>query len=293
MSTKNLSRTVIEGGRGNVYERRKTSKDLRAAERAYLSKVKLDWENWEEEFEPEQDWAGKDFSDKLNPMYRWLDAQVGRPWAEVRSEVFAKFDTRTTAGRHITFDHLLRSVIDTESGFDKHGRMANPNIEIIRGDSRRYYYYRHEYYVDEKGILQTYEPTAKSYWRRPYATEAELREVEKWLDASIIGEKEGKLYWFCATEGCWKASWEKDAYGYSHSLGYYLWDKGEYKVNKTVKYSFGTYTHTEKHHGPHWEEIKVPFSYRQRGPLTEKDIKYFNSLNERVREQILAFGKGR
>jgi len=294
MSTKNLGRTVIEGGRGNVYERRKTSKDLRAAERAYLSKIKLDWENWEEEFEPEQDWAGKDFSDKLNPMYRWLDSKVGESWADVRSEVFNTFDTRTTAGRHIIFDHLLRSVIDTESGFDKHGYMTNPNVEIVDADPRaRLYFSRHEYYVDEDNILQKHNPSSRKWWKKPYASVEELQASAIWLDNSIVGRKDGKLYWFCATEGIWKADWIKDSYGYSHTLKYYLWDKGAYKVDKITQYSWGPMNFTENRHGEHWEEVAVPFSYRQRGPLTDKDINYFNSLNERVRDAILAYGKGR
>lgn len=179
MSTKNLARTVIEGGRRNVYERRKTSKDLRAAERAYLSKINLDWEKWDEEAEPEITPEGKEFSDKLSPMYRWLDAQIGRVWDEVRSEVFAKFDTRTTAGRHITFDHLLSSVVDTESGFNKFGRIIDPEIPTIKGERRYLYYY--DYYVDQKGIFKKHDDTSRNYWRRPYASEQERKDVEKKL----------------------------------------------------------------------------------------------------------------
>lgn len=291
MSTKNLARTVIEGGRRNVYERRKTSKDLRAAARAYLSRINQDWENWDEEAEPELTPEGKEFSDKLSPMYRWLDAQVGRVWAEVRSEVFEKFDTRTTAGRHITFDHLLSSVVDTTSGFNKWGRIVDPEIPIVKGDSYRGYY--SEYYVDQNGILKKHDRDSKRYWRRPYLSEQECAEVEAWLGNNIIGMKDGKLTWFCPTEGIWKAEFEKSAYGYGHTLKYYYRDNGPYIVKHRYERVWGTYTIDSKLHGDYWKEIAQPWSYRQRGPLTVEDIKYFNSLKERAQEQILRYGEGR
>ncbi len=49
----------------------------------------------------------KDFRDKLGPAERWLASQVGRPWDKVYAELRARFDIRTTAGRHVVFDHLL------------------------------------------------------------------------------------------------------------------------------------------------------------------------------------------
>ncbi len=296
MSTKNLSRTVIEGGRRNVYERRKTSKDLRAAERAYLTKVRHDVENWDEEAEPDLQPEGKEFSDKLSPMYRWLDSKVGESWADVRSAVFNTFDTRTTAGRHITFDHLLREVVDTISGFDKYGHMTNPNILIEKeGGKRRYRVIGgyNDYYVDENDVLCKHNSLTRKYYRRPYPSQEELQAVALWLDGSIIGKKDNKLYWFAATEGIWRAEWEKEEYGYSSVLHYCLWDKGEHKV-KRISTLFGKpYSYTVKEHGSFWNPIETPFSYRQRGPLTDKDLKYFNSLNERVRAAILSFGAGR
>src|SRR5580698_1849205 len=112
MSTKNIAHTVIEGGRhkSNKWDRRHSHADVRAKLKNYLADVMKDIEvAYEEDVEPiEPVYQG--FTDKLRPMYRWLRKQAGRPWDEVRSEVFEKFDTRTTAGRHITFDHLLKSV---------------------------------------------------------------------------------------------------------------------------------------------------------------------------------------
>ncbi|HEX6767239.1 MAG TPA: hypothetical protein VF103_17195 [Polyangiaceae bacterium] len=116
MSTKNLSRTVIEGGRrhGNRAMRRHSNASDRVWERMTSQKLLTAIELDDVSYRPRQK-VFRDFSDKLAPAERWLRSQVGRPWNKVRSELFARFDTRTTAGRHILFDHLLRSVQEKPS----------------------------------------------------------------------------------------------------------------------------------------------------------------------------------
>ena len=112
MSTKNLARTIIEGGRhtGNKWDRRNSHAEERAALKNYMSEVTLDPSNYDEyDVEPIEP-IYKSFDDKLSPIYRWLHRQVGRLWDEVRSDISKTFDTRTTAGRHIVYDHLLNSV---------------------------------------------------------------------------------------------------------------------------------------------------------------------------------------
>ena len=90
--------------------------------------------------------VGKSFSDKLGPAQRWLLGQVGRPWSKVHAELTSRFDARTTAGRHILHDHLLRSVAVGEP--ESSARWTRP-----------------QFVVDARGLLQTsrwYWPT----WRR-------------------------------------------------------------------------------------------------------------------------------
>jgi len=297
VSTKRLSRTVIEGGRHNVWERRASTADERAQVRNYISRVKSDPEHFDEEVEPERQVVYKEFSDKLNPMERWLAKQVGRVWADVRSEVFEKFDIRTTAGRHITFDHLLRDVVDTESGFDKYGAMMNPNIDVVDQRGKKSYYRGgySDYYVDDNGILCANENrNHRRRWRfEPYASIEECNEVSKWLNYRIIAEKEGKLCWFAPTKGIWKAEWIKSAYGYGSELKYYLWDYGDYVASSTMKTAWGTFQSTQNRSGKHWEEVAVPFSYRQSSLLNSNELKYFKGLKARLQRDILSFGKGR
>ncbi len=297
MATKRLARTVIEGGRRNVWERRSSTQEERAEVRMYLERCEFDPEFYDDEVEPERRPVGKEFSDKLRPMTRWLEKQVGRVWDDVRSEIFATFDTRTTAGRHITFDHLLRDVVDTESGFDKHGYMADPAIEVI-SNRKPYRFWGgsfNEFYVDQEGILRQNgdKGSRRRRYRESYATAEEVVDVAKWLNYRIIGIKDGVYCWFAPTEGIWKAEWLKSDYGYAHDLKYYLWDNGEYTIRNRVMRSWGEYYDNVKKHGNHWEEVAVPFSYRQSAPLNSDELKYFNGLKERVKRDILSYGKGR
>jgi len=111
MTTKNLARTVIEGGRtrGNTWHRRASNAVQRTKVRrvsgALFRGADADFTNY-----PVRQEVWREFKDKSGPAKRWLGAQVGRPWNKARSEMFARFDIRTTPGRHIVFDHLLPEV---------------------------------------------------------------------------------------------------------------------------------------------------------------------------------------
>jgi hypothetical protein len=121
MSTKNLARTIIEGGRSrwSKHYRRHSLRSHRAAESTLLRS-----------FDPVADGdavvfrhrrgAHTGFRDKLSPACRWLDRQVGRPWNLVRSELLQRFDTRTTPGRHIMFCHVLPAVEHDRFGCRRH-----------------------------------------------------------------------------------------------------------------------------------------------------------------------------
>jgi hypothetical protein len=312
MSTKRLSKTVIEGGRygRNKFERRYSHVEVRAQTRDYLKAVIADPEHAEEyDIDPISP-VYQGFSDKLSPMYRWIDAQVGRPWDEVRSEVFKTFDTRTTAGRHITFDHLLKEVVDTESGFDEHGTIADPETPKESTGTRRGYWSISDYYVDKDGILCGKENRHRRYnVRYETVTEEEMKEAAAWLEGRMIMEKGGKLHWLAPTTDIWMASWfdpythvsgTPPTYYYgstrSSNLSYYVWRSGEYKTNTTYYPAWDMYRPhqmTTKIHGDHWEKVEAPYSFRLRGQLTVEEIKIFRNMKERLRDEILAFGQGR
>jgi len=111
MATKNLARTAIEGGRTHYSKwRRRASNGVQRTHEHLLSGSLLSGADVESVVYPRREQIYRDFSDKLGPARRWLSSQVGRPWNKARSELFARFDIRTTSGRHIVFDHLLPEV---------------------------------------------------------------------------------------------------------------------------------------------------------------------------------------
>lgn len=178
MSTKNLARTVIEGGRShyNRWERRNSNARVRASERDVSQRL-LTAHELDDALYPPRRPVYRGFSDKLAPAERWLGSQVGRPWSKVRSELFARFDTRTTAGRHILFDHLLRDVSD-----------GHPSSSV-----------RADFSVDRHGILRRLE-RRRPRWR-PWARLPEARSVlEAWLAGRRVGARGERHYWFVVTD---------------------------------------------------------------------------------------------
>ena len=112
MSTKNLARTVIEGGRTGyaTYARRTLSQEFRHETKRYCDAVRRGDVDPEAEPAPAEgcDWDLHSHADKINPVKRFLAARAGRPWNDVRSEVCRRFDRRKIAGMHVTNDHILR-----------------------------------------------------------------------------------------------------------------------------------------------------------------------------------------
>lgn len=145
MSTKRLSKTAIEGGRTryNKWDRGQSSAEQRAAQREYLGRARLDDEHSDSRLIEKRRKVGKQFDDKLGPMYRWLRAHVGQRWDAVRAKAVASYDSRTTAGRHILYDHLFSSVQET----------PEPDV--------RWRFY--DFYVDDDGVLRLGE---KNRWNR-------------------------------------------------------------------------------------------------------------------------------
>lgn len=173
MSRKNLSRTVIEGGRrhANRYRRRESHVTERATTRQWLDRVSVDVEEAEASVAPRRQPVPRQFHDKLGPALRWLLAQVGRPWSKVHAELCARFDTRTIAGRHVLHDHMLEWV--------------RPH------DERRAYWSRWDLVVDTQGILRKPRWFGRSY--------AKLRrKVRKFAAGRVCALTHKGWWWFRA-----------------------------------------------------------------------------------------------
>jgi hypothetical protein len=177
MSTKNLARTVIEGGRAerNKIERRVSTRSLRADTRAFLSAVRHDPEGAEGIAPPSRASAQICFADKLNPAYRFLDSRVGKGWNNTLALLAERFDPRTIPGRHVVHDHILRDVAPSREAVGTNGRSAE------------------RYYVDARGILRK-PPRRRSRQQRPAVFDREA--VLAWLDGRQVGRVGSRLFWF-------------------------------------------------------------------------------------------------
>lgn len=289
MSTKNLARTVIEGGRhrSNKWDRRNSHAEERARLKNYLKEVTLDPENYEEyDVEPIEH-IGKSFDDKIGPIYRWLGRQVGRLWDEVRADIAASFDTRTTAGRHIVYDHLISSVqITPEVRFSYRSDPDDPTAS----------YYRNDFYVDEEGVLQK-----KRYIGRRYHTKIpdfDTNQLCNWLNGRIVGKVGKKLFWFVPADKSkkrggyshnWRLKWGYPDYYYGarynlhfqyeryeiiykkDSLGQVVVEDGQkVEIDRVAKWVNGT-----------------PIALRQSRQLNAKELKYWGTIPEYHQTKVL------
>jgi hypothetical protein len=193
MSTKNLARTVIEGGRTDYSRLRRRHTNAADRRRAHQIEHQLctSLDPAHAYFPPREE-AYRSFDDKLGPAHRWLRSQSGRPWDKVRSELFARFDVRTTAGRHVVFDHLLRQVRD------------------LPGDRHRF----REFWISPQGLLCHRQWPRKAYRaaRRPPALPEPEELLRRWLGDRRVIEHGSRFYWLVpTTRGAFRQHHELDA----------------------------------------------------------------------------------
>ena len=263
MSTKNLSRTVIEGGRcehykADVYAR---ARQERAAAKRYLKAVRVDPECGEESAPPQRQPETPCFADKLNPIYRFLDSRVGDSWSEVRSELFSRFDTRTTPGRHVLFDHLLRDVC--ESGDPK-----SPERRFAR------------YFIDAEGRL------AKEHRERVSFGQTMWRGgdvLAAWLGARKIGRMGERFAWFVPVDERVRAVYVHAKYGRGDLLYAALDEHGSIIRDPQPPY-VGRYSIIPRPAVVRRSTVR----FRQCGQLGARDEAYFRSLPKWVQDEILA-----
>jgi hypothetical protein len=149
MSTKNISRSALEGGRRtyNKYERNQSHRDERSSTREWLWQVSNDPDASDDYGPAPRNPVRKEFTDKLNPCYRWLAKHAGRPWAKVFSELKAKFDTRTLSAWHIVNQHMLTEV-------------EGSGAPVFSFGGRTFC----RFYIDDSDILRD---RGRDHWRTP------------------------------------------------------------------------------------------------------------------------------
>ena len=276
MSTKNLARTVIEGGRTGGYkgEVRSAKRSERSSERSFLRAVQKDADTADALPPPERMHVGKEFADKLNPVYQFLDSRVGKNWSKVRAEMFERFDSRTTPGRHILFDHALSTVAET-------------------GNTDRFRYIR--YVVDKQGRLQKNKERARfAKWHPLEAVDWDA--ITSWLGSRKVIECGERFAWMIPTQdinvraslgknNSWPYNLGKIQYVLVDSKGRPIleevpcpWPPGDIRAKLWDKRTR--------------EKISMHTRWRQ-GPLLGKDDEaFFLSLPKHAREMVLEASSG-
>lgn len=184
MTTKNLSRTVIEGGRHNTRERYESNRKYRAQNRAFTQKATRLVDPDDAEAAPLRRPVDPERSDKLSPTRRWLETKVGMRWSRVFSELTRKFDTRTIAGRHVVYDHILRDIVMNMSDW-RHFSEGMTFSSYV------------SYYLDENRVLC--KVLIKS--TRPHYSSR--KDVHKWAAGRRIANYGTSLFWMVPTKLEW------------------------------------------------------------------------------------------
>lgn len=149
MSTKDISRSALEGGRAksNKDDRNESHRRERANAREWLSRAKYDTELYDSTDPENRPKVSKEFTDKLNPCYRWLASRCGRPWSEVFQEIKVTFDTRKLSAWHIVNQHMITEVRGAGTAADAVGRFGPQ--------------YGQRFEIDSNGILRD---LGKRWW---------------------------------------------------------------------------------------------------------------------------------
>ena len=276
MSTKNLSRTVIEGGRSGYYKAEcdRYIREERAASRVYLKALAVHPSLHEDAdlLAPIRRPSNPDFKDKTSPLYRFLDSRVGEDWNATRSELFERFDIRTTPGRHVLFDHLLRDVV------------VNSDPDSV--ERQRYL----RYHVDAGGVLRKdrWDPWHGTRPAKPKrARNFNLETVARWLGHRKIGRC-GPKNTFVLFVPARPARYEKEPRVKAivdrwHGIVYAALDEAGNVIRRPeVSYPGTKYSSTTM------VVLRSSARFRQARMLTKEESAYFLSLPESVREDILA-----
>jgi len=140
VATRNLSRTIIEGGRHH-----QSSADRKFRNRR-RRRLRFDDDGDPIGRPPDPGLGCLYHHDRLGPLVRWLRRQTGRPWNKVHQELSERYDTRSLKGWHLR-DHLRieveRTPDDARWGrrtftVDAHGILREnresrgPNLRILK-----------------------------------------------------------------------------------------------------------------------------------------------------------------
>ncbi len=259
MSTKNLARTAIEGGRCGHYksEVRDLARSERAANREYIGLVKRDVEAADDLPLPKRGPSFPCFDDKLSPVRRFLESRVGKSWNKTLTMILERFDTRTTPGRHVVHDHMLKDIAPSKAAMEA---------------GAHYFFNRYRYFIDAQGVLRKAPERKREKAKvEPFDTRA----LVSWLGNRKVGKMGDRFVWFHPTRDgdSIQAKWTREG------LSYIMIDENGEPVLVQVPYR--TWWQ------PEFDNQRAAVPYRQGRLLNAEDEKFFRSLPEHGRVAVL------
>jgi len=276
MSTKDISRSAVEGGRYNYnkYERNESHRHERARTKTWLDQVRFDDEAAEASSPVPRNKVGKGFTDNLGPCYGWLASHCGERWDDVRSLLSRTFDTRRLSAWHIVNQHMLTEVEDS-------------------GVAQPFFTFRTcRFWVDDEGLLQD---RGKRHYRR--SVKAEYTGPS---EAAVLAYADGRkvtsglyngsvLYWALPDAGKWepckafrgRCSIHKDNHRY---------------IETTSKWALERYTSPGFRgiaKGDWWRTYSVEHfvetTWRTHKKLTKSEIKWWETISYEIRSLVAIY----
>jgi hypothetical protein len=270
MSTKDISRSALEGGRAkyNKEDRHESHRRERSRARAWLAH-NGNAEGADASNPEERPHVEKGFTDRLNPCYRWLASRAGQRWDDVYSELRSKFDTRTLASWHIVMQHMLR--------------------EVWRGGSEDEYRAQwmrlSRFYVDDDGLLRDRGPKHYRGSYRDHTSRTDCEAVMRKAAGRGVVDYGVSQFWLDPVGHGWE-----DCSRVSRCPAYCS-DKDHRLVDRTTKAMAVIYTESSERRAfrdsPHWRNVvaqhPVNTTWRQGKRLTVEEAAWWADLNSKLR----------
>lgn len=286
MSTKNLSRTIIEGGRysGNKYQRRMSNRQVRSRSRAFVRDAMMLLDPDDLGAAPARVPVRKEFSDKVRPVMRWMESHAGQSWDDVHSKIRRKFDTRTIAGQHVVFDHMIGGVrmLHEHCLYPTWGGLTVGSDGILRHEQRKRYRSPRRDWRKWAGVRKVADYGGESvFWMNPVRTEwVECKSRRIFRDEGCRGVHRKGVKSVLVNPGQVLAC---DMARIQHEL-YRNWD-GEWPYLYRDVPVTECLRAVERKSG--WSR-KGGVTYLQGERLTPEELAFWNSLSDTTREALLA-----
>jgi hypothetical protein len=182
VSTKRLSRTVVEGGRAsnNTYARRASRQKERVEARRICHDTRGLIDTDDQFKVAVAHPVSKHHDDKLGPAYRWLRSQLGQEWGKVRSRLYKRFDQKTLQGWHLVQQHLLQDV-----------------RPLLHSQIGNFWNSNYGFYIDEQGILRMHE---RNRWTRVREKNPPPKDLRPWLKNRLVLDMGHQQLWMVSTK---------------------------------------------------------------------------------------------